>query len=179
MPVIKAKLNLYVDSPELLLLSCSVMSSSVQSHGLQHARLPCPSLPPGVCSNSCPLSRWYHPTIWASVTPFSFCPQPFPASGSFPMSQLFVSGGRRIGASASTSFLPMNIQDWFPVGWTVDLLAVHGTLQSLLTAPRSKSVNSSALILLYGPTLTSVNDWWKNHSFDYMDLCRESDVSAF
>ena len=84
-----------------------------------------------------------------------------------------------LGVSASASVLPMNIQDWFPVGWTVDLLAVHGTLQSLLTAPRSKSVNSSALILLYGPTLTSVNDWWKNHSFDYMDLCRESDVSAF
>ena len=179
MPDIKAKLSLYVDSPELLLFSCSVMSNSVQSHGLQHARLPCPSLPPGVCSNSCLFSQQYHPTIWASVTSFPFCLQPFPASGSFLMSQLFISGGQSIGASASTSLLPMNIQDWFLVGLTVDLLAVQGTLQSLLTAPQFESINSSALILLYGPTLTSVNDWWKNHSFDYMDLCRESNISAF
>ena len=92
----------------------SVMPDSLQLHGLQHARLPCPSLSPGVCSNSCPSSRWCHPTISSSVVPF--CPQSFQASGSFPMCQLFTSGGQRIGASASV--LPVNIQGWFPLGWT-------------------------------------------------------------
>ena len=95
------------------------MSNSLQSHGLQHARLPCPSPSPRVCSNSCPLSRWYHPNISSTVAPFSSCLQSFPASGSFLMSQLFTSGGQSIGVSASTSFLPMNIQDWSPLGWTV------------------------------------------------------------
>ena len=89
------------------------MSNSLWPHGLQHTRLPCPSPTPGVCPNSCPLSRWCHPTISSSVTPFSSYPQPFPASGSFPMSWLFSSGGQSIGASASV--LPMNIQGWFPV----------------------------------------------------------------
>ena len=101
-----------------LLLSHSVMSNSLRPHGLQHARLPCPSPTPGACSNSCPLSWWCHPTTSSSVTPFSSCPQSFPASGSFPMSQLFASGAQSTGASASASALPMNIQDWFPLGWT-------------------------------------------------------------
>ena len=87
-------------------------------HGLQHPRLPCPSPTPGVYSNSCPLSRRCHPTISSSVIPFSFCLQSFPASGSFQMRQLFTSGGQSIGVSASTSVLPMNIQDWSPLGWT-------------------------------------------------------------
>ena len=94
------------------------MSNSLQPHGLQHARLPCPSLSPGVCSNSCPLSWWCHPTISSSVIPFSSCLQSFPASRSFPMSWLFASGGQSIGATASASVLPMDIQDWFPLGWT-------------------------------------------------------------
>ena len=98
--------------------SCSVVSDSLRLHGLQHARPPCPSLAPGVYSNSCPLSRWCHPTISSSVIPFSSCLQSFPASGSFPMSQFFATGGQTIGVSASTSVLPMNIQDWFPLGWT-------------------------------------------------------------
>ena len=103
----------------LLLLFChSVMSNSLQTHGLQHARLPCPSLSPRVCSNSCPLSRWCHPTISSSVTSFSSCPQPFLASGSFPVSRLFVPGGQRIGASVSASVHPMNIHSWFPLGLT-------------------------------------------------------------
>ena len=80
--------------------------------------LPCPSPSPGACSNSCPSSRWYHPAISSSVVPFSFCPQPLPASGSFPMSQLFTWGGQSIEVSASASVLPMNTQDWSPVGWT-------------------------------------------------------------
>ena len=91
---------------------------SLQPHGLQHARPPCPSPTPGACSNSCPLSQWYHPTISSSVIPFSSCLQSFLASGSFPRSQFFTSGGQSIGVSASASVLPMNIQDWCPLGWT-------------------------------------------------------------
>ena len=91
--------------------SLSVMSDSLQPHQLQHARLLCPT--PGACSNSCPSSWWCHPTISSSVVPFS-CLQPFPASGSFPLSQFFTSGGQSIGVSASASVLPMNIQHWFP-----------------------------------------------------------------
>ena len=99
--------------------SClALMSDSVQPHGLQHVRPPCPSLSPRVYSNPCPLSWWCHPTISSSVTPFSSCPQSFPASESFPMSQLFASGGQSIGASASASVLPLNIQGWFPLGLT-------------------------------------------------------------
>ena len=92
------------------------MSNSLRPHGLQHARLPCPSLSPRVSSNSCPLSQWCHPTISSSVVPFSSCLQSLPASGSFPMSRLFTSGGQSIGVSASASGLPMNIQGWFPLG---------------------------------------------------------------
>ena len=92
------------------------MSDSSRPHGLQHTRLPCPSLSPWVGSNSCPLSQWFHPTISSPIAPFSSCPQSFPASGSFPMSQLFASDGQSIGGSASASVLPMNIQSWFPLG---------------------------------------------------------------
>ena len=99
-----------------LLFSRSVVSDSLQPHGLQIARLPCPPPSPGVCSNSCPLSWWCHPTISSSVIPFSSYLQSFPESGSFPVSQFFASGGQSIGASASV--LPMNIQDLFPLGWT-------------------------------------------------------------
>ena len=95
----------------------SVMSDSLRPHGLQHARLPCTPLAPRVYSNSCPLSRWCHPTISSSVVPFT-CLQTFPASGSFQMSQLFTSSGQSIGISASASLLPMNTQDWSPLGWT-------------------------------------------------------------
>ena len=90
----------------------------LEPHGLQHARLPCPSPFPGACSNSCPSSRWCHPTISSSVIPFSSYLQSFPAWGSFPMSQFFTSGGQSIVVSASVSVLPMNIQDWFLIGWT-------------------------------------------------------------
>ena len=98
--------------------SRSVLSDSLQPHGLQHTRLPCPSPTPRAYSNSCPLSQWCHPTILSSVVPFSSHFKPFPASGSFPMSQLFALRSQRIGVSASVSILPMNIQDWFPLGWT-------------------------------------------------------------
>ena len=98
--------------------SRSVVSDSLQLHELQQARPPCPSPTPGIYPNSCPLSQWCHPVVSSSVVPFSSCPQSFPASGSFQMSQLFASGGQRIGVSASTSVLPMNTQDRSPLGWT-------------------------------------------------------------
>ena len=98
--------------------SCSVVSDSLKAHGLQHTRLPCPSLTPRACSNSCPSSRWCHPTISSSATPFSSHLQSFPASEHFPVSRLFTSGGQSIGASASASVLPGNIQGWSPLGLT-------------------------------------------------------------
>ena len=97
----------------------SVVSDSLQPHESQLTRPPCPSPTPGVYSNSCPSSRSCHPTISSSIVPFSSCLQSFPASGSFPMSQFFTSGGQSIGVSASASVLPMNTQDWSPLGWTV------------------------------------------------------------
>ena len=120
--------------------SHSVLSDSLWPHGLQQDRLPCPSPIPGACSNSCSLSWWCHPTISSSVISLSSCLQPFPASGSIPVSQFFTSGGQSIGASASASVLPMNIQGWFPLGsdWLV-LLAVQGTLKSLLQHHSSKA----------------------------------------
>ena len=98
--------------------SHSVVPDCLRPHGLQHARLPCPSPIPGACSNSSPSSQWCHPTISSSVVPFSSCLQSFPTSGSFPMSQLFAWGGQSIGVSASASVLPMNTQDWSPSEWT-------------------------------------------------------------
>jgi len=99
-------------------LFSSVTQSTRGPHGLQHTRLPCPSPTHEACSNSCPSSQWCHPIISSPVGPFSSCPQAFPASQSFPMSQFFASGGQSIGASALASVLPMNIQDWSPLGWT-------------------------------------------------------------
>ena len=101
-----------------MLFSCSVMSDSLQPHGLQQARLPCLSPSPRACSNSCPLSQWCHPTLSSSVIPFCSCLLSFPASESFPMSQFFASGGQSTGALALASVLPMNIQDWFPLRLT-------------------------------------------------------------
>ena len=98
--------------------SHSVVSNYLRPHGLQHTRLPCPSPSPRACSTSCPFSRWCHPTISSSVVPFSSHLQYFPASGSFPMNQLFASGGQSIGASVSASVLPMNVQDWLPLRLT-------------------------------------------------------------
>ena len=108
----------------LLRFSSVQFSRSVMSDSLWPYELPCPSLTPRVYPNSCPLSQWCHPTISSSVSPFFSCPQSFPASGSFPMSQLFASGGQSIGVSASTSVLPMNTQDWFPLGW-IDWISIQ------------------------------------------------------
>ena len=119
------------------------------------------------CSNSCPLSQWCHPTISSSVIPFS-CLQSFAASGSFPMNWFFASGGQSIGVSVSASVLPMNIQDWFLLGLTglISSLSCPRDSQESSRATQFKSNSSSALSLLYGPTLTSVLDYWKNHNFD-------------
>ena len=141
--------------------SRSVMSDSLRPHRLQHARPPCPSPTPGVYSNSCPLSRWCHPTLSSSVVPFSSCLQSFPASGSFPASQLFASGGQSIGSSASASVLPMNTQDWSPLGWTGWISLQPKGLSSPFWTPQFKSINSSALRFLYSPTLTSIHDHWE------------------
>ena len=116
--IIWALLLLFVVYSASVQFSLSVVSDSLRPRRLQHTRPPCPSPTPGAYSNSCPLSQWCHPTISSSVVPFSSCLQLFPASGSFPKSQFFGSGGQSIGVSASVSILPMNIQDWFPLGWT-------------------------------------------------------------
>ena len=105
-------------NPSSVQFSHSVVSDSLWPHESQQTRPPCPSPTPGVYSNSCPSSRWCHPAISSSVVPFSSCPQSLPASGSFPMSQHFTWGGQSIGVSASASVLPMNTEDWFPLGWT-------------------------------------------------------------
>ena len=111
-------ITLFMLSSKTVQFSSSVLSNSVQPHGLQHARPPCSSPTPGVYSNSCPLNRWCHPTISSCIVPFSSSLQSFPASGSFQMSQFFASGGQSIGVSAATSVLPKNTQDWSPLGWT-------------------------------------------------------------
>ena len=148
--------------------SHSVTSNSLWPHGLQRARPHCPSPTHGGDSNSCPLSWWWHPTIASSVVPFSSWLQSFPVSGSFQMNQLFVSGGQSIGVSILTSVLPMNIQDWFPLGWTgwISLQSKRLSNSSTVQTPQFKSISSSVLSFLYSPTLISIHDYWKNHNFD-------------
>ena len=137
------------------------MSDSLWPHELQHARPLCPSPTPGAYPNPFPLSRWCNPTISSSVVPFSSCPQSFTGSGSFPMSQLFPSGGQSIGVSASTSVLPMDIQDWSPLGWTGWISLHPRDSQESSSTPQFKSINSLVLSFLYSPTLTSIHDYWK------------------
>ena len=145
---------------------------------MQHTGLSCPSQTPKAYSNSCSLSQWCHPIISSSVVPFSSCLQSFPASGYFPMSQLFVSGGQIIGASASV--LPMNIQGWLPLGLMVGSPCSLSDSQESSPTPQFKSVHSSALSLLYGPSSSHIRMWLqKNYSFDSTDLYQQSDVSAF
>ena len=159
--------------------SISVMSNFLQPHGLQHARLPCPSPTPGACSDSCPSSRWCYPNISSSVIPISSCLQSFPASGSFPMSQFFTSGGLSVGASASASVLPMNIQKWFPLGLTGLISLQSKGLSRVFSNTTVQNHQFFSLSLLHVQTLTSIHDYWKNHSFDWIDLCWQSNISAF
>ena len=136
------------------------MSDSLWPHGLQHTRPPCPSPTPEVCSNSCPSSQWCHPTISSSVVPFSSCLQSFPASGSFQMGQFFTSGGQRIGVSVSASVLPMNIQDWFPLG-LIGWVSLQSKGLSRVFSTTTVQKHQFFGVQLYGPTLTSVHDCWE------------------
>ena len=158
---------------------CSFQFSSVAQpcmtlcdpHGLQHARLPCPLSTPGAYSNSCPLSPWCHPTVLFSVIPFSSCLQSFPASWSFPMSQFFASGGQSIGVSASASVLPiywniLNIHDLFPLGWTGWISLLSKGLSRIFSNNIVQKHQFFYTQLFYSQTLTSIHDYWKNHSFD-------------
>ena len=133
---------------------------------LQHTSPFCLSPTPRVHPNPSPLNRWCHPTISSSVVPFSSCPQSFPASGSFQMSQLFAWGGQSIAVSASISVLPMNTQDWSPLGWTGWISLQSKGLPRVFFNSQFKSTNSSVLSFLYSPTLTPMHDHWKNHSLD-------------
>ena len=139
------------------------MSDSVWPCELQHSMFPILSLPPWVYSNSCPLSQWYYPTILSSVAPLSCCPQSFPASELIPVSQLFASGGQSIGPSASAPVIPMNFQGWFPLGLTSLISLLSKGLWKSPSTPQFKSMNSSALSFLYGPALTSIQDYWKKN----------------
>ena len=160
-----------------LLFTCSVMSNSLWPHGLKHTRLPCPSPSPGACSNSCPSSRWCHPTISFSVIPFS-CLQSFPASGSFPMNQFFASGVQSIGALASASVLPMNIQDWFLLGLT----GLISFLSKRLSRVLSNTTVQNHQFFGAQPYL-----WSNSHIYTrllkkpqlWLDPCWQSNVSAF
>ena len=160
----------------IVVQSLSSLLDSLQPHKLQLTRLPCPLPFPGVCSNPCPLSWWCHPAISSSVILFSFCLQSFPPSGSYLMSQLFASGGQSTRASASASILPKDIQGWFSLGLTGLISLLSKGLSRDFSSIQFKSINPSELSLLYGPTLTSIHDYWKNHSFDYTDLCQQNDV---
>ena len=156
-------------------VSCLVVSDSLQPHGLQHARLPCPSPTPGAYSNSRPSCQWCHPTISSFFVPFSSCLQFFPASGSFPMSQFFASGGQNIGASASASILPINVQDRFPLGLTGFISLQSKSSQESSLTPQFKSTMllfffitcysyKYFCVLLLHVTLTSIFKSYSNKS---------------
>ena len=139
------------------------MCDSLQSLGLQHTRPPCPSPTPGIYSNSCPLSQWFYPNV---CCPFSSCPLSFPVSGSFQMSQIFTSHGQSIGFSASASALSMNIQNWFPLGWTGWISLKSKGLSRVFSNTTVQKHQLFGTQLFYSPTLKSIHDYWKNHTFD-------------
>ena len=157
------------------------MSDSLWPHGLQHARFPCPSLSLVVCLDSCPLTWWCYLTVSSSATLFSFCPQSFPASGSFLMSHLYIMWLTHWSFSCSISLSKeySGLISWIsPYGLVGSPCSPRDSQESSPT-PQFKSINSLVLSLFHDPTLTSVHDYWKNHSFDYMDLFQQSDISAF
>ena len=142
------------------------------SHGLQHTKLPCLSLSPRVCSNSRPLSQWCYLITSSSASLFSFCLQSFPASGSFPMRWFFTSGGQSIGASASASVLPMNIQGWFLLGFTGLISLQPSGLSRVFSSTKIQMHQSfGAQPSLWSNSHRCIYDYWKNRSFDYTDLC--------
>ena len=164
----------------LLKIISAKFSNSLWPHGLKQARPPCPSPAPVVYPNSCSLNWWCHPIISSSDIPFSSCPPSFPASGSYQMNQLFTSRGQSTGVSASASVLPMNTQDWFPLGWTGWIsLQPKGLSRVFSNTTVQKHQFFGAQLFLYSPTLTSLHDYWKNHSFNWTDICQQSNISAF
>ena len=148
--------------------SCSVVSYSLRLHESQHARPPCPSPTPGVHPNSCPSSQECNPVMSSSIIPFSFssCPQSLPASESFPMSQLFAWGGQSTGVSTSASVLPKNIQGWSPLEWIGWISLKSKGLSRVFSNTTVKKHQFFSAQLLHSPTLTSIHDYWKNHSLD-------------
>ena len=155
------------------------MSDSLRPHELQHARPPCLSQTPGVYSNPCQLSEWCHPAISSFVVPFSSCPQSLPASGSFPMSQLFAWGGQSIGVSASASVLPMNSQDLYPSGWT-GWISLQSKGLSRVFSNTTVQKHQFFSTQLSSQSNSHIHTWpLKNHGLDQMDLCWQSNVSAF
>ena len=146
--------------------SRSVMSDSLRAHESQYARPPCPSPTPGVHSDSWSSSQWCHPAISSSVVPFSSCHQSLPASGSFPMSQLFIWGGQCIGVSALASVLPMNTQDWSPLEWTGWISLQSKGLSRVFSNTTVQKHQFFGASFLHSPTLTSIHDHRKNHSLD-------------
>ena len=159
-PILGKRQNIFWGSVHF---SHSVMSNSLWLHGLQHARLPCPSPTPGACSNSYPLSWWHHSTISSChpLLPSSI----FSSLGVFSNESVLCIRGPKYWASASASVLPMSIQDWFPLGWTGWISCSPRDSQESFPTPQFKSINSSALSFLYSPTLTSIHNYWKNHNF--------------
>ena len=155
------------------------MSNTLWPHGLQHATLPCSSSTPGAYSNSCPLSWWCHPIISSSVVPFSSCLQSFPASESFPVSQFFTSGGQSIGVSASASVLPMDTQNWFPLGLTGWISLQSKGLSRVLSNTAVQKHQFFSISFLCGPTFTFIYDYWKSDSLKETDLWWQSYVSPF
>ena len=159
--------------------SCSVMSNSLRAHEPQHTRPPCPSPTPRVHPNPCPLSQWCHPTISSSVVPFSFCPQSFPASGSFPMSQLFTSGGQSIGVSASKSVLPTNTQDWPSLGWT-GWISLQSKGLSRVFSNTTVQKHQFFSTQLSSQSNSHIHTWPLEKPWPWLDgLSRLSHVSAF
>ena len=146
------------------------------THGQQHTRLLCPSPSPKVCPSSCPLHRWCHPAISSSDTLFSFCPQSFPASGTFPVSQLFATDDQNTRVSTSASVLPTSIQGWFPLRSTGLMSLLSKGLSRVFSSTTVQRHQFLALCLLYCPALTTVCDHWEDHSLDYIGLCWQSNV---
>ena len=162
----------------MLLLFIAKSCPTLPPHGLQRARLPCPSLPPGVCSNSCPLSQWCHPTISSCVIPFSSCPSIFPSIRVFSNESALCIRWPKYGVSALASVLPMKIQDWFPLGWTGWISLQSKGLSRVFsnTTVRKHQFFSAQPSLWFN---SHIYTWLLENSFDYKDLCQQRNVSAF
>ena len=162
-----------------LLFSHPVMSDSLQPLGLWQSRPLCPSPSPEVCPSSSPLHQWCHPAVSPSDVLVSFSPQSFPASGTFPMSQLSTSDDQNIGVPTSASVLPMSIQGWFPLRLTGLISLLSEGPSEVFSSTTVQSISSLVLCRFYGPALTTMCDHWEDHSLDYTDLCQQSPISAF